>query len=499
MKKKISACLFLIFYILLDQSSFAQRDNFSIGDLDFISSGKKTKDLLYKASVGLVSFHKYVGGISFEQVAVPENNIRNQEIDLNYIHNADGKRLQIKIGNSIDSIYYPAIADWQLIPIAFYANDSNNAVFTLTGNISNPYTDSRIQYHPAFKNQLLGLRMLQADLLFASSGGGQLAGLPKDNISNELLIADTEKKFKLDTNNLFVYDDLKEELTYACPEYSSYILTDWGKEISFGVSGKNFFITGEPYYLFTTKEKDNVSWLYELRNTLISLKNGIPFSNDPDYVSMSNILKKQKIDKSDFSRISDILEKLSGKYNEPYKSWFKNKYYDFRWYYSEYADRIVEEFKNSMKMIKPGSQLLNDTDFNSLIDLLQKDIYTWTIDEADLLLDNLKMKYSYTIRELLLPYTESEKIKLMLCGSQSMEDINKKIFDFNPVVFNSCITTMRFAAFFRYVKMHEPEHWQKFINQINKFYGKYILPTSNKKSVLNEGIITPDEIKRHHE
>src|SRR5262249_10274463 len=82
---------------------------------------------------------------------------------LSYNHDrSDGRRLIIKLNGDR---YTMSIPDWELIPIARYANSENGSCVTLFGEHSTE-NDNHIQYHPAFINRLLGMRLLQADIIF---------------------------------------------------------------------------------------------------------------------------------------------------------------------------------------------------------------------------------------------------------------------------------------------------------------------------------------------
>jgi hypothetical protein len=56
-----------------------------------------------------------------------------------------------------------------LIPIVNYANSDYNAVVSLFGEKTTEDTYD-IVYHPAFENTLLGIRLLQADIIFFDLG-----------------------------------------------------------------------------------------------------------------------------------------------------------------------------------------------------------------------------------------------------------------------------------------------------------------------------------------
>ncbi len=100
-----------------------------------------------------------MGGIVFESAARPDAEAEGKQVGIEYLpHNEDGKRLRISIG---DRDHFPAIFDWQLLPIARFADSKATAVISTTEQ-----SPDKIRYHPAFKNNLLGLRLFQADTLF---------------------------------------------------------------------------------------------------------------------------------------------------------------------------------------------------------------------------------------------------------------------------------------------------------------------------------------------
>lgn len=243
--------LLLLLYLEASCFSYCQTSNFSLGALELKSTGNKSA-LLSKAAIGKMSFHATVGGISFEQVATPDYSLKNEAINVAYTANRpDGSRLGIVYNEGLDTVY-TNLPDWQLIPIANYSNDTNNAIFTLLG-ARDSLGSSPIQYHSAFQNTLLGLRMLQADLLFSGYGGAYLSDLPTDS-TGKALIGESEHTLHSRTADSVSYEDLLERVYDNVPPFSSYVFTDWGTEVKFGVANGQFYLSGEPYYLFTSKK-----------------------------------------------------------------------------------------------------------------------------------------------------------------------------------------------------------------------------------------------------
>jgi hypothetical protein len=91
------------------------------------------------------------------------------------------------------------IYDWQLLPIAKLADSPYTACFTLYGDRQGIQDDSVrrdleenggsvVAYHPALKDTLLGLRLMQLDMLIGSEDA---ADLPK--LKNQYLLGDGER------------------------------------------------------------------------------------------------------------------------------------------------------------------------------------------------------------------------------------------------------------------------------------------------------------------
>lgn len=143
------------------------------------------------------SFLGAVGGVAFEGVASPKNkDAAHEPIELRYDDTAtDGDRLVVNIDGKRVSA---ALPDWQLVPIARFADSEWTSCVTLFGadgdgvstreRLEN-YVESLASttlglpllqqldvplqerwlanYHESFDNTLLGLRLLQADFLLS--------------------------------------------------------------------------------------------------------------------------------------------------------------------------------------------------------------------------------------------------------------------------------------------------------------------------------------------
>src|SRR5271156_1830913 len=145
-----------------------------------------------RASIGVGGFTggflASVGGVAFKEIAQPAQALAAQSDVLEYDPQyADGRRVFATIdGQRVQVNVY----DWELQPIVRFAESDDHAIFTLFGKLADRRQQEQVldnggrvvNYHPAFQDTLLGLRMLQLDNLLADSGGNDLAvEFPKEH------------------------------------------------------------------------------------------------------------------------------------------------------------------------------------------------------------------------------------------------------------------------------------------------------------------------------
>jgi hypothetical protein len=195
-------------------------------------------------SLKSLDFVGRVGGVAFCTAARPDGSVTGS-LKLSYDgKSADGKRLHVTIGRRAFTLRIP---DWQLIPIARYADSEFNSCVSLFG----PQTDKKhwdIVYHESFLGQLLGMRLLQADILFMDLYSNYL--LPERNGS---VISGEGEEVPRE-----MPETAMQSLQRILKKYDkqSWVLTDEKSDIRFGIAGDSAFtITGTPYYHFWTAKR----------------------------------------------------------------------------------------------------------------------------------------------------------------------------------------------------------------------------------------------------
>ena len=232
--------------------------------------------LMPQGEKGLQSFEFVtLAGVNFEQTAVPTSRFGSKKIEVEYrSSNVDGQRLTIKV----DSQAYPyAVPDWQLVPITAFANSEFSAAISIYGEGPDLDRFNYIQYHEAFENTLLGLRLLQAYLILFVDGpsrvttwdGKQVLGFGElpDSLdeSEELLVLMWQA----------IIDSSSERSgkTYEYP--SSYTITDVGQDVVLDIVDGKLVLEPNPYYFFWNSDTDEYSELVSDANLLISRYNDL--------------------------------------------------------------------------------------------------------------------------------------------------------------------------------------------------------------------------------
>jgi len=266
MKRKVHflrSPIILVFALLfLASIAFAQGASWNLGKYSFVSShssGPLLETMSGPSSLRSYSFVGGVGGIAFGGVAIPDINIGLQKIKLSYDkQKPDGQRLRVHVAGKQ---YKMAIYDWMLIPIAKYANSVHNACVSLFGDkTTEKYYD--IVYHPAFKDTLLGMRLLHADILLFDLN--EMWKLPKLNGKTILGKGEIEPKMHDIQSALSIQNVLKRE------NFQSWVLTDEGVNVRIQLKNNQLQLTGDPYYYFWISDMSGFRYR---RNKLIDKAN----------------------------------------------------------------------------------------------------------------------------------------------------------------------------------------------------------------------------------
>ena len=221
-------------------------------------SGPPSPPLRYSQAnsggLGSYDFVSRVGGVAFSGVAIPSSTVNNTKISLRYDPSAsDGRHLKIIAGNVMSQA---DLSDWMLVPIAQFADSEFDSCVSLFGPRTNA-TSYDIVYHEKLRDTLLGLRLLQADLLLFDLG--ETWHLPKFNGRVVLGLGEVPPTEFDEASAVSISSALN------AGQFQSWVMTDQGERITFDIHDGGFEISGSPYYYFWTS---NVKEVNQQKDTL---------------------------------------------------------------------------------------------------------------------------------------------------------------------------------------------------------------------------------------
>jgi hypothetical protein len=207
-----------------------------------------------EASLGSWGFLNSVGGVAFGHVAETNQDYRIEALHYDSAQ-SDGQRLRVELRDRFGRrrTTTAPIADWQLAPIAKFANSDVFSCVTIFGELQDKQEEQKyrsqgariVNYHSAFRDRLLGLRLLQGDILILSTDA---AGLMQ--VDGEVPLGQGEQAADLRANQGRYRRIWNSERS----EFQSYVVCDFDQRIEWSIKGRDLELQGEPYwYCWRTK------------------------------------------------------------------------------------------------------------------------------------------------------------------------------------------------------------------------------------------------------
>jgi hypothetical protein len=323
----------------------------------------------------------------FQTIAFPVDNLTDAKVAVDYVND----EFIVRIGNKE---LYPDLPDWQLLPIVRFANSSYQATITLYGD---PQNKVQLRYHPAFLDNLLGLRLLQANLALISPE--LLVENPKDE--NGKYILDTSEEglmppANLNTSHRTLFNEIKKNNI----SYDSYILTDRDLNVFFNIDGDDLVFSDIPYYYF-------------LENIVIP-------------VTESNFREDLEPYFAEIEKNAKIL--LKEKYTPAL-----NPRTNLRGLLI-----VLDENKQSEIFNPYALQYINDN-----------------LDKLDAILNQSRNKESTSV-----DYQAKNEL------TSSFKKNWTQLKRYNPLVYSAVENISHWAAFFRYVRLSNPNNWTVFLKKV---------------------------------
>ena len=402
----------------LQGSTLLAQQMMSIGDIQFaLPNARSTMASriirMKMAGSNINSLYYYlVGGIAFTQQAIPD--IKVNSLDMQYSTIDNSAYITIN-GNSITI----PIHFFELKPIVNFANSDDDVVMTMYGaQYGEIHKEEKqdILFHPAFIDNMMGLRLLQVDALTLLSGmNGEFPIFDDGNYC--LTFSEWTRYQRLCRqyeanggsyidNSQSVYSKIYDTLDEG--NICSYIYTDLGQPIHFSIDNNKISFDGLPYYQFSTNstnEIDPVVYYYWMKY----------FVNNYDKMLTPYYTKEM---------VASIKIMM-----EPYTAFFEELESRPNMSDEEKADEL-------MALVNEGFDSIGR---DSALALLYK--------------------------------TAMVQICPMLVSADDVTETLKRnatlVRQLNPIVYQEVDDICQWSALFRYVKANEPEVWSRFVSQVN--------------------------------
>ena len=191
-----------------------------------------------ETALGTAAFLEAVGGVAFGQIAAPAAGTSITSFELHYVKTKrDGERVIATI-NGKD--YLVEVPDWIVLPAVEWSATKETVLVTWFGHLVDAAAEKKCRlvfnYAPALQGTLIGLRLMQADMLdvdLARVDGRYVLGAGEIAPAEETVTARASRR---------------QTALFGLPDYESYVLTDADRPIEFALDGDRVAFTGEPVY-----------------------------------------------------------------------------------------------------------------------------------------------------------------------------------------------------------------------------------------------------------
>ena len=241
----VTVALTVCFTMLLP----GQTPEWNLGSYRFATTIKSPPLRIRGAGLaGLTSFRMVsrVGGVNFEET-LPADGLAGTLTDIIYDPSQpDGWRLSVSIDNRV---HHVALMDWQLRPTVMFADSEYTAAVSLFGEGPEPDDNYYIEYHEAFEDTLLGMRLLQSDIMLMDLD--EFWQLPSMN--GEIVLGAGESATTAQTSRAAA-DRIERAMAGA--NFRSWVLTDVDARVEVAIDQSVLEVKVDPYYSFWTADFD---------------------------------------------------------------------------------------------------------------------------------------------------------------------------------------------------------------------------------------------------
>ena len=267
MRLRLRAAVILVLIAAWSSASLA---DLRLGDFTFLEvPGERETNVTHlRDGLGSYAFCAKLRCIAFGAVAEPDNGLRFVAMAYDP-STADGARLVVTLadaGGRPVKVRAP-LYDWQLVPVARFAADDLQTCFTLAGELKDREgakarraRGERIMgYHPAFEHTLLGLRLMQADLLVLFP---EACDLPKRDGQYLFGRGETAPDVQANRKALTRAQAVAERLEGG--PFRSYVIGDLDRTVTFRAEKGELVLTGTPVWHCWKSKVDDEARLRKL-------------------------------------------------------------------------------------------------------------------------------------------------------------------------------------------------------------------------------------------
>lgn len=247
-------CLGLVFVLVFP---IMGRTEITLGTKTFRYSAATPLANPVRVSAGIrsVRFVGKVGGVAFGGTAIGRNDEEVFALEYDSKQN-DGERLLVTLRDRFGEkeTFTLPVYDWMLVPIANFAATDQDACFTLFGDLEDNDEGKQLRqsghrilnYHSAFRDTLVGLRLYQADILIIDPDA---IDLPKEDGKYLLGNGESEPNVPQNARRFLKVSSKTESLAELHGgAFQSYVICDVDQVITFYGHEGLLVMTGTPVW-----------------------------------------------------------------------------------------------------------------------------------------------------------------------------------------------------------------------------------------------------------
>ncbi|WP_446812185.1 hypothetical protein ACH50O_23185 (plasmid) [Methylomonas sp. 2BW1-5-20] len=416
-----------------------------------------------------------VGGVAFTKVAKSADG--SEIIGLSYDPSVnDGMRLKVELRDhqgKINKVSAPAY-DWQFVPLARYVRSGEEAAVTLFGSLADSEREEELKrtqramianYHPALENTLLGLRLLQADMLVFVN---EATDLFKEK--GQYILGAGERKPTLDAIkiNSRHFDNVQKWLDEQPEKFQSYITGDIDSDLTYAATPQAMILNGYPsWHCWKKDDMAEETALEKLAALDLPFPAYVTFAlvrlQEDKEAEVEKLLRTNMQNKDPF----DLLQNATVKLNRRFAKTILTKL--------DGTNPVPGSTENTLKNTLHTALNKNDDQTISL-----------TVDQLENYLEKLQQEQPAEwarIEGSFKKFSQDVEEKLAaipLVHMKSLSDaLSKKVAQeggINSYIYDTLTTSVRLAAFFRAAKAQNSQAYNTFVEQLKNVNLELVSP-----------------------